>query len=213
MLSVLFKNSIQTAMKNLDSNVDSFINAIAKELNVSQDDLKNAFVNNLHLFSEVSPKDIEKEKKKLENDEKKKQKDEEKQQKLKQKEIEKEAKKKQKEEEKAEKARLKEEKKLEKSSKANSKSNSSSNTPAKDEELVLEEEIPQFNINDEFWVLKNVTINGNKYKYNANTEFLLTIEDDVPYLKGMLVQKSHFIAFEDLTDNVLQLATNCGIQI
>lgn len=198
--STLFRASINKTLaisKTLDDKLEQFVEKLAKLLQADIEQVRPAIHEAMLVFEED------------EKSLKQKQKEEEKRIK----EEEKEAKKKQKELEKAEKAKLKEEKKLEKSSKASSKSNSSSNTPAKDEELVLEEEIPQFDINDEFWVLKNVTINGNKYKFNPNTEFLLTIEDDTPYLKGMLVQKSHFIAFDDLTDNVLQLATNCGIQI
>jgi len=75
MLSTIFKTALNSTIKSIDGNTDAFINAIANELQIKPDALKKAFINNMLIFSNVPQKDIEKEKKKVENEEKKRQKE------------------------------------------------------------------------------------------------------------------------------------------
>jgi hypothetical protein len=78
-------------------------------------------------------------------------------------------------------------------------------------ELDVPEEMPMFDEANEYWKLKNVTINGKKMTYHENTEFLLTIDDGRVNLEGILLNKVNFIPKNELNDDVLQLASNAGI--
>jgi Skp family chaperone for outer membrane proteins len=206
MLSTIFKTALNSTIKSIDGNTDAFINAIANELQIKPDALKKAFINNMLIFSNVPQKDIEKEKKKVENEEKKRQKELEKEEKKRSKELEKERKKIESEEKKRQKEADKKEKKKK------------SKTEEKEIEVELDvpEEMPMFDETNEYWKLKNVTINGKKMKYHENTEFLLTI-DEVSLgeprvnLEGILLNKVNFIPKNELNDDVLQLASNAGI--
>ena len=206
MLSTIFKTALNSTIKSIDGNTDAFINAIANELQIKPDALKKAFINNMLIFSNVPQKDIEKEKKKVENEEKKRQKELEKEEKKRSKELEKERKKIESEEKKRQKEADKKEK----------KKKSLEEKEEIEVELDVPEEMPMFDETNEYWKLKNVTINGTKMKYHENTEFLLTIDEvslgeSRVILEGILLNKVNFIPKNELNDDVLQLASNAGI--
>ena len=198
MLSTIFKTALNSTIKSIDGNTESFINAIAKELQIKPEALKNAIVNNMSIFSEVPQKDIDKEKKKVENEEKKRQKELEKEKKK----LESEEKKRQKESDKKEKKK---------------KSASATRLEEKEKEIEIEldvpEEMPIFDESNEYWKLKNVTINGKKMKYHQHTEFLITINDNVPLLEGILLNKVNFIPRTELDEAVLNVASSAGIKL
>ena len=202
MLSTIFKTALNSTIKSIDGNTDAFINAIANELQIKPDALKKAFINNMLIFSNVPQKDIEKEKKKVENEEKKRQKELEKEEKKRSKELEKERKKIESEEKKRQKEADKKEKK---------KNKKSLEEKEIEVELDVPEEMPMFDETNEYWKLKNVTINGKKMKYHENTEFLLTIDESRVNLEGILLNKVNFITKNELNNDVLQLASNAGI--
>jgi len=207
MLSTIFKTALNSTIKSIDGNTDAFINAIANELQIKPDALKKAFINNMLIFSNVPQKDIEKEKKKVENEEKKRQKELEKEEKKRSKELEKERKKIESEEKK----RQKEADKKEKKKKSKTELGPGPEEKEIEVELDVPEEMPMFDETNEYWKLKNVTINGKKMKYHENTEFLLTIDDGRVNLEGILLNKVNFIPKNELNDDVLQLASNAGI--
>ena len=193
MLSTIFKNAIQTTFKTLDGNFDVFINEVAEELQIESEALKIAMIKHFSVFSSVPVKEsLGKEQKKQEAEMKKKQKEEEK-------------------EKKKQEAEMKKQRSLEQEKTQAPVSSSLSSVDESNE--LLFQEIPMYDITNEYWKTKGVTIDGKKLKFHEPTEFLLDIDENGCLLHGMLLNKKKFINISEIDEEIINKAIELGINV